>query len=114
MQKWFIQKKFSERFEAKKTRLLEYASQYGQLVPESMRKEVDNIVQRTKERFDISMSSLNEIERSTQSFNERLKIHTAFLRDVEKWLRKAEEIIVTEPKWKIQVCFYFFWSWFTK
>ena len=102
-QKWFIQKKFTERFTAKNTRLLDYANQYALIVSENIRNEVNKVVEKSKERFNVCISSFNDFEKSIETLNEKVKNHTSVSNGVENWLRKAEEIITSEPKWKVQV-----------
>ena len=103
VQKSFIQKKFSERFAAKNKRLSEYANHYGKVASEDVRNEVENFVKRSKERFDNCISSFHELENWTKLLIERMEHHASVSMEAEKWLRKAEEVITTEPKWKIQV-----------
>ena len=103
MQKWFIDKKFNDRFADKNARLVEYADQYAGLVPEVVQKEVEDVVQSSTQRFDVCIASFNDLVNVIGSLNEKLKHHGSVIKDVEKWLRKAEEIIATEPKWKVQV-----------
>ena len=76
---------------------------YGKVVSEDVRNEVDHFVKRSKERFDNCISSFLELENWTKSLIEKIERNTLVSMEAEKWLRKAEEIIITEPKWKIQV-----------
>ena len=98
-----MEKKFSDRFVDKNTRLMEYANQYGALAHEIIREEVEGVVRSSTERFDVCMTSFHNLENEIGSLNEKLKQHGLVSRDAEKWLRRAEENITTEPKWKVQV-----------
>ena len=73
------------------------------MVSEDVQTELDSVVERSKERFDVCMSSFKELSKWIENVNEMMSRHTSVSMDAEKWLRKAEEIITTEPRWKVQV-----------
>ena len=58
-------------------------------------------------RFSNCIETFGELDKRVQCLIERLRGLMAGTSEIEKWLWRAEELITTEPKWKIKVCFYF-------
>ena len=54
------------------------------------------------------MASFEEFECFVENLLEKRQNHSSGVRDLERWLRRAEEIVTTQPKWKIQVLNIFF------
>ena len=49
------------------------------------------------------MRLFEEFECFVENLLEQRQNHLSGVRDLERWLRRAEEILTTQPKWKIQV-----------
>lgn len=83
--------------------MVEYANQYGEIGNENIEKEVVNSVKTSEERFTSCMSAFHNFEKSMDIMNEKVKNQALISRDIEIWLRNAEETITAEPRWKVQV-----------
>ncbi len=70
---------------------------------EKKRSELVEFLERTSDRFEKCSNDFEEFENSVVVINENVQKHQFGVQSLEGWLRRSEEVIVTEPKWKIQV-----------